>query len=71
MFMAVVLLRSYIVLNDDRVYLRDVRYFHRFGDMQVLRDEETREASHAQLQVHLSPHAQGCSVSRPQPSAET
>ena len=49
----VILLRTYILLNDDRVCLRDVRYFHRFGDLVILRDEEVREATYAQLQVRV------------------
>jgi hypothetical protein len=44
-----VLLRSYIVLSDERVYMRDVRYFYEFGLPRLLRDEEAREASAAQV----------------------
>jgi len=41
----VVLVRSFHILDQDRVSLHDVGYFHRFGDMCVMRDEEVREAS--------------------------
>ena len=54
--LAVVLLRCYVVVSQDSVYMRDVRYFHRFGDMYVLRDEEIREATVAQLEVFMPTH---------------
>ena len=54
-----VLLRCYIVINGDgsatsSVFLRDVRYFHRFGEVYMLRDEEVREASAAVLQAAVT-----------------
>lgn len=44
-----VLLRCYIITGAG-VFMRDVRFYHRFGDKHVLRDEEVREASMQQLE---------------------
>ena len=52
-----VLLRAYVVLDQEGVQMRDVRYFHRFDQAKVLRDEEVREASTAQLEVFPWPCA--------------
>uniref|UniRef100_A0A6U4NIQ6 TIP41-like protein n=1 Tax=Hemiselmis andersenii TaxID=464988 RepID=A0A6U4NIQ6_HEMAN len=44
-----VLLRCFIC-TDQGVFLRDVRWFHRFGDKFVLQDEEVRQAPLAELE---------------------
>ncbi|KAJ1478904.1 TIP41-like family-domain-containing protein [Baffinella frigidus] len=49
-----VLLRYFIVKPNSGVHMRDVRYFHKFGTGNVLRDHEVREASIPELEDAVS-----------------